>query len=620
MNILVDESNFDETLFKILQEKFISLDTETTGLYPYQGDRLFALQIGTSNANYYFDFNSELGAINRTAQVISIMEAISKQALVFIHNAKFDLHMIAQEMPEDWMPAFAIHDTLVAARLIFNQHQSYSLASCAERAGMEKLGSLIEDYISQNDLYERVNLPGGKEERKPLYSRVPFELMFEYGCKDVEITRKLGMLQLEGLGKKAWRQRDPSFLNPLQLEYAMTKVLFDMERRGILVDREYSEKAYLEGTELLKQIESEFKSKYSADFVDSAQSLGPLLEARGIKLGVTKDGNLSITNYLLEDHKGDELCDLVQKHRDELKRTNTYFGNFLRFADPQSVIHCNFRQAGTVTGRLSASDPNLQNISKEDESPNPIRKAFIPRPGFVFLELDYMAQEFRMMLDYAKEQDLCAQVERGHDPHQATADMTGLDRKSAKTLNFAILYGVGAAKLSKMLNTSVDNAKLTKARYFRNLPGVKSFIYDATGVARTRGHVVNWNGREYFYPDPQFAYRSPNAIIQGGCSEVVKHSMVLVHAYLSQFESKLILQVHDSLLIEAKISELEEILPNIKQLMRDSYPHKLIKMDTSVEMSSTTWYDLRKYGEAERSSLPSKGDDGAKSASTQPLV
>lgn len=595
-NVLVTKENLDSCLRSIGAHTRIGFDTETTGLFPYLGDRLFALQISTPENNYYFNYNKNGDVILERGTIERAMSAIRSDALVFAHNAKFDLHMVGRDIGPDWCPTFTVHDTEVIDRLFYNQHPNYKLSSLAERAGLEKLSDVVEDYISQNGLYETVCLPGGKEERKPLYSEVPFPLMFEYGCRDVEITLKLGLMQWERILKTTWKQSNPGFPKPYEIEYGMTKVLFDMERHGVLVDQEYSKKAFDAGTEELRTILSEFQTKFGHELVDSAESLGPLLTDRGVKLKPTAKGNLSIANWVLEDYPNDEMCVMLLRYRDVLKRTNTYFGNFLRFSDTKGVVHCNFRQAGTGTGRLSASDPNLQNVSKEDTSDTPIRRALLAFPDSDLLELDYAAQEFRMVLDYANEVELADRIKGGHDPHQATADMSGLSRKQAKTLNFAVLYGVGAAKLSGMLGVDLESAKLFKARYFRALPGVKRFIYAASDVAKIRGYVMNWNGRPYHYPDSKFSYRAANAIIQGGSSEVVKVAMCRIYDYLNQtgLKSRLLLQVHDSIVLKLVRGE-EHIIPELQRIMRESYPSKILGMDTTVELSPTTWYDLQKH-------------------------
>jgi DNA polymerase-1 len=244
------------------------------------------------------------------------------------------------------------------------------------------------------------------------------------------------------------------------------------------------------------------------------------------------------------------------------------------------------------------ADPNLQNVPKElPEGGFDLRRCFVPSPGFVFLEFDYEAMEFRLMLDYAGETGLIDAIKRGLDPHQATADLTDLTRKSAKTLNFGLLYGMGVTKLAAKLEISEDDARKFRAQYFENLPRVQAFINQATQTAKVRGNVFNWMGRTYQFPDPNFAYKAANALIQGGCADIVRKAMVEVARQIPNFGARLLLQVHDSLLLEVPKDTAPLIVPLVKRVMEEAYVPRSLPMSVKVEIGEESWGSLRPYEE-----------------------
>jgi DNA polymerase-1 len=356
----------------------------------------------------------------------------------------------------------------------------------------------------------------------------------------------------------------------------------------------------------------------------------------GCKYPKTEKGNACFNEGVLDQLTG-PLGEIIKDYRHGYKKANTYYANYLYLADSRDdCIHENFRQGGTSFGRMSCSDPNLQNCNKVEESEEKylVRRCFVPRDGFTFFMLDYQAQEYRLMADYAGEMDLIEQVIGGLDLHQATANMMGVTRKEAKTINFSLLYGSGIAKLAMSLfNPSVDEevlkkiqkyafeqrsvdrigtllsldratvihnleeldkAKAMKDLYFSKLPKVEQFISQVKAVAITRGFVCNWMGRKSHFPDPKWAYKAPNALIQGGSADIVKKAMVDIHEFLRNKKSRMVLQVHDEIIFEIPKEEYS-IVPELKRIMEDAYPHKYLPMKVEVDYSETSWQDKKKF-------------------------
>jgi DNA polymerase-1 len=186
--------------------------------------------------------------------------------------------------------------------------------------------------------------------------------------------------------------------------------------------------------------------------------------------------------------------------------------------------------------------------------------------------MDYKQQEYRLMLAYAKHWRLIEQVMAGMDVHQATAEMVGISRKHAKTLNFAVLYGAGADKIAAMLGVPVEQAAMLKKQYFAKLLEVKILINEIQNKGKGRGHVYNWLGRKLGITHPDFAYTLPNHLIQSGGADICKVAMAKCHAQLQGYDAHMVLQVHDALYFEMCKEDMDTLIPVLRKAMIDSFP------------------------------------------------
>jgi DNA polymerase-1 len=275
------------------------------------------------------------------------------------------------------------------------------------------------------------------------------------------------------------------------------------------------------------------------------------------------------------------------------------------------VVRANMRQAGTETGRFSYSNPNLQNLPKEDEpedlqKPYLVRGCFTPRAGMVYVAKDYEQQEYRLMLDYAGATKLIDAVMGGMDVHQATAQLVGVTRKQAKTLNFAILYGAGADTIAAQLGIPRIEAQHLKDKYFSRIPEVERLIWNVTMTGKQRGYVRNWFGRKCYIANPQWAYILPNHLIQGGCADVIKIAMNRIQAKIEEDKVPvyMLLNVHDELLFEMDPSYIGYVDEVITPIMEQVYtPKRGMKLTTSSSHSFKSYSakDMVKGLEYERS-------------------
>ena len=582
--MLVTRSNLLSVVERLEKEPLLSCDTETTGLFPWKGDRLFSIIFGAPGEQFYFNFQDYEGIdpelVLPRAAICSLTNIFSDPTrTLFFHNAKFDLAMLWCDGITD--VRCVVHDTEVGARIEYNDHMKYGLAECAERIGFKK-SDAVEAYIAEHKLWEWEHVPGKKAKRKnKFYTKVPFPIISEYGLKDAEVTFALGLHQLEQL-----REAE----KVLEIERKATPILFRMERVGFRIDREFCRAAVDYEEKRAKEAAARFEDITRQPFKDSPKALAQLFTLLGFELPKTEKGNSQVDDVALEaiNHPAAQA---VRDYRTAHKRMNTYFRSFLFWADEEGRIHPNIRQSGTRTGRMSCAEPNLQNIPKgDDDSAFPVRRAFIPEPGTFLGMIDYNQMEFRLMLDYARQRDLIGKIMAGHDPHQATADLTGLERRYAKNLNFGLLYGMGAEKLSHSLNCSIAQAKRFRSMYFANLEYIEDFLSRASGKARMTGKVRAWSGRTFHFPDINFSYKAANAIIQGGCADVVKEAMRLCDEVLQGTRSVIHLQVHDELLFGIAEDEAH-LLPRLKDAMERAYPFKLMPLTCSVSHSFKSWGD-----------------------------
>lgn len=596
--MIVTRTNFEEVINSLYLCQEMSVDTETTGLLSWKGDRLFSIIIGTEKDTYYFNFKEYEGLEEESVlpkDWMLLLEVLWKDPnkVIFLHNAKFDLSML----DKDGLQIQSIlHDTEVIARLEHNDHMSYSLADCALRIGEQK-SDAVEEYIKTHKLIESKPIPGKKgRARNKRFDKVPFPIISTYAEQDARVTFKLAKHQLQVIKTTDETRAENASYRTLSslvdVERALTPVLYGMEKVGTKVDLSYCEEAILFEDARIKQAEREFKDVTGFDFKDHGKHFATVFSALGIETVNTAKGNPSFTDEVLEkiDHP---VVKIIQTHRDASKRANTYFRSFVFHADEDAVIHTDLRQAGTRTGRMSCANPNLQNLSKDEEEglKYTVRRAFIPREDFYFCMIDYNQMEFRMMLDFAEEMGLIKMIrDGGHDPHIATAEMTGLSRKAAKTLNFGLLYGMGIEKLSKQLKVDLETAREFRKKYFSELPRVKGFLRAAQIKAENSEKVTSWAGRVFRFPEKKFSYKAPNAIIQGGCADVVKYAMVDVGKFLKPYKTRMLLQIHDELLFEIHRDELG-IEKELQKIMESIFPYKHLPLTCSVSHSFKSWDD-----------------------------
>lgn len=606
---IVRRDTFDDVVAKFSATGLYAVDTETTGLRAYLGDRLFSIIIAGEAGSFYFNFQKYSGLAE--AWVLG-REHMAKLQLVFgnwasrfaMHNAKFDLAMLAREGLE---VRGHVHCTEATARVLYNRHMTYSLDACAEREGLSKSKAAAE-YIKKHRLYTDIEVEGGKVERQPHYDRLPFPLVSEYGIIDGEITYRLAKKQIEDLA--ALDHTTPSnFPSPLLVyenEVRLTKTCFKIETVGVKIDRLYCREALEFERSVAAAAVEAFEKQSGETFKDSAFPLAKAFDAVGETYPRTKPsksrplGTPSFTDDVLAGFAS-PMARHLRTYRGASKKANTYYANFLCYADDADRIHANMRQAGTDTGRFSVSSPNIQNLSREENQAEKflVRRAFVPTDkDWCFVMIDYKAMEFRLMLDYVNEKGVIRQIiEEGLDVHEATAKQMGVSRQEAKTLNFLLLYGGGAARLADALGITENEGKSLKRTYFSKLPNISAWTKLVQERAGKLQLLRNWMGRRYHFPyidSPTYKghleHAGPNHLVQGGCADVVKVSMNRIDDFLEKYLSRMLAQVHDELLFEIHRTELD-IVPQLVKIMESAYPYKHLPLTCDVAHSWVSWAD-----------------------------
>lgn len=645
MKKVVGRGEFDAVVERLKQAPRLALDTETYGLRPYHGDKLFSLILAVSpTEGYYFNWQwyeslaADFILPGSALQVLQRKLFDRKDCLWYLQNAKFDMAVLAQD---NLSLAGTIHCTKAIGRVEFNEHQSYDLDASLRRIGMAK-DEGPEKWIEENNAWEWVEVPGRKKrDKNKFYFKVPFPIISSYGLDDACGTFALGESQVESITRKSreilsQNSKARVVEEVMGNERRLTHTVFRVENHGVLIDPDYCKKAAAREDGFLEDKRNEFEKLSGKKYVSNSQPLFKEVFASDKERWEygkpTKTGQVNPT-FESEVIKGftNPIAKTVLAIRDHESRSRFYHG-FLYHADKRMYVHPNFNPDGAVHGRFSSSSPNFQNLTSENvqvclsckheheevlkecekcgskelaRKEWLIRRAIIPPPGFDIWSFDFKAMEYYFMLEYACEQvgyltPLASRVREGADVHQATADLATVragfevKRSPAKTSNFLTIYGGGDQKLADQLGIPLEQARAIRRAILGASPEIDVLIRAVIGAAERRGYVRNWMGRMNYFPDTRWAYRAPNYLIAGGCADVVKLAMNRIDDLLAPHKTKMILTVHDELDFYGAHGE-EFLIPEIKKIMEEAFPAKYLPLKTSVSTSKTSLADLEEW-------------------------
>ncbi len=393
--------------------------------------------------HYHFDFNGLDSTLNQNHKNALAVLFLNPHAIWHISNAKFDMHFLLNEGIEIVGKVVCIG---ARERVIKNNYfpaqTQYALDAMSKRYLGEGKDEAVEDYIYANNLYEKVMIPGKKKLVDDMhFDQVPLSITEPYGSKDGRLHLGVGLAQEKKLAELALAYPPThiygSVIDVVKNEIELTKTCFAMEREGIKVNVDYTNAAMAyENGEMVK-LKEDFMRLTGLPYRDSRTTFVEAFKKLDLKYPLTAAGNPSFDKKALANIDN-PVAGLIKGIRKFDKRIGTYYSSFIYFRDRNDIIHPNINQGGTETARMSYSEPNLQNVPKEDEEedlkkPYVVRGCFEPDEGMAFVDIDWRQQEFRLLLDYAGEHELIAAINEGADPHVATAEQTGLTRKAAKT-------------------------------------------------------------------------------------------------------------------------------------------------------------------------------------------
>lgn len=567
-----EEKRYD--FIQIIKTKdFFSLDTETTGTDPITAELVGMSFSYAENQAVYVPVPAERSeALKITNEFKEVLA--NKQTLKIGQNIKYDMMVLARYGVEVRGPMF---DTMIAHYVLQPEL----------RHNMDYLAEIYLHY--QTIPIEELIGAKGKKQRN--MRDLPPEAVYEYACEDADVT-----LQLKhALEKELEAQKvGPLFYD---IEMPLVPVLAYMEHNGVRVDTDALRETSLHFTARMKQIEEEVHQLAGVEFnIASPKQVGEVLFDRlkiVAKAKKTKTGQYVTSEEVLESLRGKhEIVGKILEHRGLKKLLGTYIDALPLLINPETgKIHTSFNQTVTATGRLSSSNPNLQNIPIRNEDGKEIRKAFIPEEGCEFFSADYSQIELRIMAHLSGDKNMIEAFREGDDIHAATAakiykigidEVTREQRSKAKTANFGIIYGISVFGLAERMNVPRSEAKELIDGYFQTYPQIKEYMDKSIETAREKGCIETVFGRKRYLPDIHshnsvvrgYAERNAiNAPIQGSAADIIKVAMVKIYQRFQAegIRSKMILQVHDELNFSVLPEEKETVRQIVIEEMERAY-------------------------------------------------
>lgn len=573
---LLTEADLNRWVEKLKQAKLFALDTETDNL-DYMAANLVGISFALENGEAAYlplqlDYLGAPKTLEKTTALALLKPILENPAIQKVgQNFKYDLTIFARNGIDVQGVAF---DTML---------ESYVLNS----TGRHNMDELAKRYLGHQTItFEEI---AGKGKNQLTFNQIPLEKAAEYAAEDADVTMKLQQVLWEKLSKEPTLEKLFK-----EMELPLLGVLSRMERRGVLID---SDALFLQSNEIANRLsELEEQAYVLAGQPFNLASTKQLQEILFDKLGLpviqkTPKGAPSTNEEVLEELAfSHELPKVLVEHRGLSKLKSTYTDKLPQMVNPQTGrVHTSYHQAVTATGRLSSSDPNLQNIPIRNEEGRRIRQAFIAREGFTVVAADYSQIELRIMAHLSQDQGLINAFTQGKDIHRSTAaeifgvaldEVTSEQRRNAKAINFGLIYGMSAFGLSRQLGIGRADAQSYMDLYFKRYPGVQTFMHDIREKAKAQGYVETLFDRRLYLPDinssngmrRKAAERvAINAPMQGTAADIIKRAMIQLDQKLQNDpDIAMIMQVHDELVFEVRSEKVAFYSELIKTQMESA--------------------------------------------------
>ena len=636
--MLIDnEKAYKKALDQLRLYPMWAVDVETNGLDPYGMNQLCGIGIGVLSLEteeietFYFPVRHQQGVNLSPDLVKDLMKVMSDRETLLGYNLKFDARFLENGGLD--ITGINLIDGMILVRLTAD--------STVKELGLTK--TIIRFYgekAAQYDIDTKKYLRSNKWSKD--FSETPPEVLGAYCEQDVYWTYRL---YIDCLRKV--KQSGQSEI--LQLEYALTKVLYAMENRGVLIDSSYAQQAKKRVLQRQEEVAKAIYELAGREFnIQSTQEIGAVFRELGIHstLHTPKGKESWGEGALIQINQ--PIAGFIRQHRALGKLASTYLEPYI----DKSVLHTSFCNWGTLTGRLSSRNPNLQNIprthfklkdtqlteeersvvrerieaviaskggasstdlsddvldtwgfvgdesyAEDDYEQVSVRRLFIPREGYTLVSFDYSQMEVRVFLSYLQNAEIKELLKHNDvDFHGETAKLAfGLDethpeykfyRQMAKSITFGIIYGIGSQKLSQQLRTTQGEAYQYKKKYLDSIEGSREFIKGVMAAVEQRGWIKNKYGRVYKIPSDT-SYKGVNYLVQGTSADILNERLIEVHNYLQDKKSNVVLQVHDEIICEIHNSELPEISDHVTQLLEHNSLG--IPLFVDKEICSPSW-------------------------------
>lgn len=570
--LIETEKDMDDFLAYFMTRKVFSLDTETTGTDPITAKLVGMSFSCKENEAFYIPVPQDDSKAKETVKKIKPLVE-NPASLKVGQNMKYDIIMLARYGAEVRGEMF---DTMVAHYVIQPELR-------------HNMDYLAEIYLNYRTIHIEELIGEKKKGQKKMSDLTPQEI-YKYACEDADVTLKLKNI----LEKELQEKNDEKLFR--EIEMPLVPVLAQMEMNGARIDTAALKNISEELSAKMQAIETEIYALAGTEFnISSPRQVGDILFNRLQlieKAKKTKSGQYSTSEEVLESmrHKH-PIVEKILDYRGLKKLLTTYVDALPQLINPETgKIHTSFNQTVTATGRLSSSNPNLQNIPVRDENGREIRRAFIPDDGCLFFSADYSQIELRIMAHMSGDKGMVEAFRSGEDIHTDTAakvykvpaaEVTKAMRSKAKTANFGIIYGISAFGLAERMGVDRREAKELIDEYFKTYPGIKAYIEKSVDDAKRNGYAETLFHRKRFLPDINshnavvrgYAERNAvNAPIQGTAADIIKVAMINIHNRLKRerLKAQMIIQVHDELDFNVPENEKEQLQAIVMEEMQNA--------------------------------------------------
>ena len=577
--VILEEAQLDDWIARLEKAELFAIDTETTSL-DYMQARLVGLSLAVAPGEAAYlplahDYQGAPRQLDQAAVLERLRPLLEDPGRPKVgQNLKYDLTILAR------------HGVALAGLRYDTMLESYVLDATATRHDMDSLARKYLDY--RTTAYHQV---AGKGRNQLSFDQIPLDQAAPYAAEDADITLRLHQTLWPRLAEEPGLRRVFE-----EIEMPLVPVLSRMERTGVRIDTQRLRRQSQELAAELQALEEQAHQLAGHPFnLGSPKQIGQVLfDELGLEvIRKTPKGAPSTSEEVLQElaARGHELPAVILRHRSLAKLKSTYVDKLPEMVDPDTGrVHTSYHQAVAATGRLSSSDPNLQNIPVRTEEGRRIRKAFVPEPGWKMVAADYSQIELRIMAHLSGDPGLIEAFRQGLDIHAATAaevfGYPGPDqvdpeaRRRAKAINFGLIYGMSAFGLARQLGIGRDEAQDYIDLYFARYPGVRAYMERIRKQAHERGYVETLFGRRLYLPDirargPRRAAAERTAInapMQGTAADIIKRAMIQIDRWIEQQKPpvRMIMQVHDELVFEIHPDGLDTATAEIRTLMENA--------------------------------------------------